>query len=42
MDEHFGELFARYRTLVPQQVVSPAARLEITIGDVAPAAALGS
>jgi alpha-1,6-mannosyltransferase len=42
MDEHFGELFARYQTLVPQHVVRPAARLEIAIGDVAPAAALGS
>jgi hypothetical protein len=28
--------------LVPQHVVRPAARLEIAIGDVAPAAALGS
>jgi alpha-1,6-mannosyltransferase len=29
MDEHFGELFARYQTLVPQHALQPAARLEM-------------
>ena len=40
MDEHFGELFARYRALVPQHAVRPTGR--IAVGDVAAAAALGS
>jgi alpha-1,6-mannosyltransferase len=38
MDEHFGDLFARYETLVPQHVLKPAARL--AIGDATPELAL--
>jgi alpha-1,6-mannosyltransferase len=42
MDEHFMELFARYQSLVPRHVVQSDARMEIAVGDAAPAAALGS
>jgi alpha-1,6-mannosyltransferase len=42
MDEHFAELFARYLALVPQRALQSGALSEIAVGDVAPAAALGS
>jgi len=42
MDEHFAELFVRYKGLVPQHAIQSGARLDIVVGDVAPAAALGS
>jgi hypothetical protein len=42
MDEHFTELFARYQGLVPRHVIESDTRREIAVGDVAPAAALGS
>jgi alpha-1,6-mannosyltransferase len=40
MDEHFGELFARYEALAPHQVTKPAARLDIAMGEAPPELAL--
>jgi alpha-1,6-mannosyltransferase len=42
MDEHFAELFARYQSLVPQHAVQAGPRLEMAVGDIAPAPVLGS
>jgi alpha-1,6-mannosyltransferase len=42
MDEHFAELFARYEALAPQQVIHPAARLDVAVGEVPQELALGT
>jgi len=42
MDEHFAELFARYEGLAPQHVVQPAARMDVSVGDVPQEMALGA